>query len=168
MADSCVDLRVRRCDCCGAVFHAECRQKAQPCPRCVRRELHHMRPSSFWSPDDDDSPGCFFMPYQDTWDAHRRTEAVTVRVLSDHCAGQSACFLPRLVLDSRTNSATEDDPSILCIIRFGFLLTLTPELSLRPTVKSRDETNCCTRLYRLNNLNVLRSNITHVLPSSSR
>ncbi|XP_075937884.1 pleckstrin homology domain-containing family M member 3 isoform X2 [Anarhichas minor] len=55
----------KRCDGCGAVFHAECRQKAQPCPRCVRRELHHMRPSSFWSPDDD-SPGCFHLPYQDT------------------------------------------------------------------------------------------------------
>ncbi|XP_015254453.1 PREDICTED: pleckstrin homology domain-containing family M member 3 [Cyprinodon variegatus] len=55
----------RRCDGCGAVFHAECRQKAQPCPRCVRRELHNKRPSSFWSPDDD-SPGCFHMPYQDT------------------------------------------------------------------------------------------------------
>uniref|UniRef100_A0A3Q0T9X4 Pleckstrin homology domain containing M3 n=1 Tax=Amphilophus citrinellus TaxID=61819 RepID=A0A3Q0T9X4_AMPCI len=50
---------------CGAVFHAECRQRAQPCPRCVRRELHHKRPSSFWSPDDD-SPGCFHLPYQDT------------------------------------------------------------------------------------------------------
>ncbi|XP_028292229.1 pleckstrin homology domain-containing family M member 3 [Gouania willdenowi] len=55
----------RRCDLCGAVFHAECRQKAQPCPRCVRRELHHKRPSSFWSPDDD-SPGCFHLPYQNT------------------------------------------------------------------------------------------------------
>ncbi|KAE8299682.1 Pleckstrin-like proteiny domain-containing family M member 3 [Larimichthys crocea] len=54
----------RRCDGCGAVFHAECRQKAQPCPRCVRRELHK-RPSSFWSPDDD-SPDCFHLPYQDT------------------------------------------------------------------------------------------------------
>ncbi|XP_047457800.1 pleckstrin homology domain-containing family M member 3 [Mugil cephalus] len=55
----------RRCDGCGAVFHTECRQKAQPCPRCVRRELHHKRPSSFWSPEDD-SPGCFHLPYQDT------------------------------------------------------------------------------------------------------
>ncbi|KAM9850588.1 pleckstrin homology domain-containing family M member 3 [Aulostomus maculatus] len=55
----------KRCDGCGAVFHTECRQKAQPCPRCVRRELHHKRPSSFWSPDDD-SPGCFYLPYQDT------------------------------------------------------------------------------------------------------
>ncbi|XP_042162708.1 pleckstrin homology domain-containing family M member 3-like [Oncorhynchus tshawytscha] len=55
----------KRCDVCGAVFHTECRQKAQPCPRCVRRELHHTRPSSFWSPNDD-TPGCFTMPYQDT------------------------------------------------------------------------------------------------------
>lgn len=55
----------KRCDSCGAVFHAECRQKAHPCPRCVRRELHHKRPSSFWSPDDD-SPGCYHLPYQDT------------------------------------------------------------------------------------------------------
>lgn len=55
----------KRCDGCGAVFHAECRLKAQPCPRCVRRELHHKMPSSFWSPDDN-SPGCFYLPYQDT------------------------------------------------------------------------------------------------------
>nr|XP_057937275.1 pleckstrin homology domain-containing family M member 3 isoform X1 [Doryrhamphus excisus]XP_057937276.1 pleckstrin homology domain-containing family M member 3 isoform X1 [Doryrhamphus excisus] len=55
----------KRCDGCGAVFHAECRQKAQPCPRCVRRELHHKCPSSFWSPDDN-SPGCYHLPYQDT------------------------------------------------------------------------------------------------------
>uniref|UniRef100_A0A673XP03 Pleckstrin homology domain containing M3 n=1 Tax=Salmo trutta TaxID=8032 RepID=A0A673XP03_SALTR len=53
------------CDVCGAVFHTECRQKAQPCTRCVRRELHHTRPSSSWSPNDD-TPGCFTMPYQDT------------------------------------------------------------------------------------------------------
>lgn len=57
----------KRCDSCGAVFHSECRQKAQPCPRCVRRELHHKRPSSFWSPDDeDDQPGCYHLPFQDT------------------------------------------------------------------------------------------------------
>ncbi|XP_026851719.2 pleckstrin homology domain-containing family M member 3 [Electrophorus electricus] len=54
----------KRCEGCGAVFHAECRLRAQPCPRCVRRELHK-KPSSFWrrhnrcdSPDDDLS-GCF-------------------------------------------------------------------------------------------------------------
>ncbi|XP_077392455.1 pleckstrin homology domain-containing family M member 3 [Festucalex cinctus] len=57
------DSATRRCSGCGAVFHAECRQKCQPCPRCVRRELHHTkRPSSFWSPDDDDQ----HLPYQDT------------------------------------------------------------------------------------------------------
>ncbi|XP_072301386.1 pleckstrin homology domain-containing family M member 3 [Eucyclogobius newberryi] len=57
----------KRCDRCGAVFHAECRQKAHPCPRCVRRELHHkLHPSSFWSPDDDDAPGCHHRPFQDT------------------------------------------------------------------------------------------------------
>ncbi|KAJ8012647.1 hypothetical protein DPEC_G00045060 [Dallia pectoralis] len=55
----------KRCDVCGAVFHTECRQKALPCPRCVHRELHHKTPSSFWNPDDD-TPGCFPMPYQDT------------------------------------------------------------------------------------------------------
>ncbi|KAB5576804.1 hypothetical protein PHYPO_G00202730 [Pangasianodon hypophthalmus] len=49
----------KRCEGCGAVFHTECRMRAQPCPRCVRRELHK-KPSSFWkkhnhseSPDDD-------------------------------------------------------------------------------------------------------------------
>ncbi|XP_061548917.1 pleckstrin homology domain-containing family M member 3 [Phycodurus eques] len=48
------DSATARCSGCGAVFHAECRQKCQPCPRCVRRELHHAkRPSSFCSPDDD-------------------------------------------------------------------------------------------------------------------
>lgn len=61
----------KRCDSCGAVFHSECRLKAQPCPRCVRRELHPKRPSSFWSPndeDDDDSEqaGCYHLPFQDT------------------------------------------------------------------------------------------------------
>lgn len=55
----------KRCDSCGAVFHSECRQKAQPCPRCVRRELNHKRPSSFWSPDEE-TPGCYHLPYQDT------------------------------------------------------------------------------------------------------
>ncbi|XP_062312831.1 pleckstrin homology domain-containing family M member 3 isoform X1 [Osmerus eperlanus] len=54
----------KRCEGCGAVFHTECRQRAQPCPRCVRRELHK-RPSSFWS-SDDHTPGCFELPYQDT------------------------------------------------------------------------------------------------------
>ncbi|KAJ8255231.1 hypothetical protein GJAV_G00202570 [Gymnothorax javanicus] len=60
----------RRCEGCGAVFHSECRMRAQPCPRCVRRELHQ-RPSSFWRSADGDSPtdddSCSFqLPYQDT------------------------------------------------------------------------------------------------------
>ncbi|XP_059355896.1 pleckstrin homology domain-containing family M member 3 isoform X1 [Carassius carassius] len=49
----------KRCEGCGAVFHAECRMQARPCPRCVRRELHK-KPASFWkrhgpqdSPDDE-------------------------------------------------------------------------------------------------------------------
>ncbi|CAL9689849.1 unnamed protein product [Knipowitschia caucasica] len=47
----------KRCSVCGAVFHTECRVKAQPCPRCVRRELHK-RPSTI-SPED-------HLPYVDT------------------------------------------------------------------------------------------------------
>ncbi|XP_053733472.1 pleckstrin homology domain-containing family M member 3 [Synchiropus splendidus] len=58
----------KRCEGCGAVFHTVCRQKAQPCPRCVRRELHHKNPSSLWPPDDD-SLCCFQLPYHDTFDA---------------------------------------------------------------------------------------------------
>uniref|UniRef100_A0A673H7Z1 Pleckstrin homology domain-containing family M member 3-like n=1 Tax=Sinocyclocheilus rhinocerous TaxID=307959 RepID=A0A673H7Z1_9TELE len=48
-----------QCEGCGAIFHAECRMRAQPCPRCVCRELHK-KPASFWkrhgphdSPDDE-------------------------------------------------------------------------------------------------------------------
>ncbi|KAL7866189.1 hypothetical protein SRHO_G00114360 [Serrasalmus rhombeus] len=54
----------KRCEGCGAVFHAECRMRAQPCPRCVRRELHK-KPSSFWKKHnhcenaDDDLLSCF-------------------------------------------------------------------------------------------------------------
>ncbi|XP_023682406.1 pleckstrin homology domain-containing family M member 3 isoform X2 [Paramormyrops kingsleyae] len=61
----------RRCEGCGAVFHTECRMRAQPCPRCVRRELHK-KPSSFWrsmGPWDDpanDPYNCFELPFQDT------------------------------------------------------------------------------------------------------
>ncbi|XP_056145954.1 pleckstrin homology domain-containing family M member 3 [Lampris incognitus] len=54
----------KRCEVCGAVFHAECRQKAQPCPRCVRRELQNKRPSYICSPDEN-SLGCNHLPYQD-------------------------------------------------------------------------------------------------------
>lgn len=69
------------------------------------------------------APGAFSCP---TRTPETRTKAVTVRALSDHCAGQSACFVffpPRL--DSWTNSETENDLSVLCTIRFGFLLTHT-------------------------------------------
>ncbi|XP_018587913.1 pleckstrin homology domain-containing family M member 3 isoform X1 [Scleropages formosus] len=61
----------KRCESCGAVFHTECRMRAQPCPRCVRRELHK-KPSSFWrrlEPQDspcDDPYSCFELPFQDT------------------------------------------------------------------------------------------------------
>ncbi|XP_072542714.1 pleckstrin homology domain-containing family M member 3 isoform X1 [Salminus brasiliensis] len=56
----------KRCEGCGAVFHTECRMRAQPCPRCVRRELHK-KPSSFWkrhnrcenADEDDDLLSCF-------------------------------------------------------------------------------------------------------------
>lgn len=77
-----------RCGGCGAVFHAECRQKAQPCPRCVHRELHHKRPSSFWSADDDS----FYLPYQDTWGTHTRAHAEVVKAKTGRYAGLSACF----------------------------------------------------------------------------
>ncbi|KAJ8283012.1 hypothetical protein COCON_G00055310 [Conger conger] len=60
----------KRCEGCGAVFHTECRLRAQPCPRCVRRELHQ-KPSSFWKSLEHDSPtddtfSSFQPPYQDT------------------------------------------------------------------------------------------------------
>ncbi|XP_077584827.1 pleckstrin homology domain-containing family M member 3 [Stigmatopora nigra] len=56
------DGATTRCTGCDAVFHSECRQKCQPCPRCVRRELHRVqRPLSFWSPDDDDP----HLPFRD-------------------------------------------------------------------------------------------------------
>lgn len=41
------DISTSRCDRCGAVFHAECREKAGPCPRCVRRELQKKQ-AAFW------------------------------------------------------------------------------------------------------------------------
>ncbi|MBN3318647.1 PKHM3 protein, partial [Atractosteus spatula] len=62
----------KRCEACGAVFHVECRSRARPCPRCVRRELHK-KPPSFWrkreaeeSGAGGDSFGCFELPFQDT------------------------------------------------------------------------------------------------------
>ncbi|GCC30322.1 hypothetical protein chiPu_0008770 [Chiloscyllium punctatum] len=37
----------KRCEICGAVFHAECKSRSVPCPRCVHRELQK-KPRSFW------------------------------------------------------------------------------------------------------------------------
>ncbi|XP_067844180.1 pleckstrin homology domain-containing family M member 3 [Heptranchias perlo] len=37
----------KRCETCGAVFHAECKSRNVPCPRCVHRELQK-KPRSFW------------------------------------------------------------------------------------------------------------------------
>ncbi|CAL8309283.1 unnamed protein product [Merluccius merluccius] len=48
----------KRCKGCDAVFHAECHQKTQPCPRCVRREMHK-RHSAFCFNEDDDIPDCY-------------------------------------------------------------------------------------------------------------
>ncbi|KAM6970312.1 pleckstrin homology domain-containing family M member 3 [Aplochiton taeniatus] len=59
------DGATKRCDGCGAVFHTSCRLRAQPCPRCVRRELQHTRPSTLWSPQDQPQD-CYYQPYQDT------------------------------------------------------------------------------------------------------
>ncbi|XP_028924769.1 pleckstrin homology domain-containing family M member 3 [Ornithorhynchus anatinus] len=41
------DISTSRCESCGAVFHAECKVKSVPCPRCVRRELQKKQ-KSFW------------------------------------------------------------------------------------------------------------------------
>uniref|UniRef100_A0A8C8T223 Pleckstrin homology domain-containing family M member 3 n=1 Tax=Pelusios castaneus TaxID=367368 RepID=A0A8C8T223_9SAUR len=41
------DISTSRCECCGAVFHAECKVKSVPCPRCVRKELQKKQ-KSFW------------------------------------------------------------------------------------------------------------------------
>ena len=80
-----------RCGGCGAVFHAECRQKAQPCPRCVHRELHHKRPSSFWSAEDDG----FYLPYQDTWGGHKRARSAQGGhcLLFQWCGGSLWCYI---------------------------------------------------------------------------
>ncbi|XP_033857110.1 pleckstrin homology domain-containing family M member 3-like [Acipenser ruthenus] len=64
------DTATKRCEGCGAVFHAECRSKAQPCPRCVRREMHK-KPRSFWrklnlDESAEDSWNFFEMPFQST------------------------------------------------------------------------------------------------------
>ncbi|XP_031417145.1 pleckstrin homology domain-containing family M member 3 isoform X3 [Clupea harengus] len=50
------DSASKRCEGCGAVFHAECCLRGQPCPRCVQRELHKKQ-ASFWRRlETDDSP----------------------------------------------------------------------------------------------------------------
>ncbi|XP_041923781.1 pleckstrin homology domain-containing family M member 3 isoform X1 [Alosa sapidissima] len=53
----------KRCEGCGAVFHAECCLRGQSCPRCVQRELHK-KPASFWRRlDTDDSPNNSVLGY---------------------------------------------------------------------------------------------------------
>ncbi|KAG2459711.1 PKHM3 protein, partial [Polypterus senegalus] len=64
------DSATKRCDGCGAVFHAQCKSKSQPCPRCVRRELHK-KPQSFWKKLNleegaEDSYSFFELPFQNT------------------------------------------------------------------------------------------------------
>ncbi|XP_029462231.1 pleckstrin homology domain-containing family M member 3 [Rhinatrema bivittatum] len=59
-----------RCECCGAVFHVECKVKTVPCPRCVRKELQKKQ-KSFWrklNVDDslDESCSMFELSYQNT------------------------------------------------------------------------------------------------------
>nr|XP_033801150.1 pleckstrin homology domain-containing family M member 3 isoform X2 [Geotrypetes seraphini] len=59
-----------RCECCGAVFHAECKVKTVPCPKCVRKELQKKQ-KSFWrrlNVDDslDESCSMFDLSYQNT------------------------------------------------------------------------------------------------------
>lgn len=108
------------------------------------------------------APGAFSCP---TRTPETRTKAVTVRALSDHCAGQSACFFfffspPTRLLDEFWNRGRSQ--RLMHHQVWVPANTHTPELSLRPAVKSRDETNCCTRLHRPSNLNVLQSNITNV------
>lgn len=59
-----------RCECCGAVFHSECKEKSVPCPRCVRRELQKKQ-KSFWrrlNVDESLEEACsmFELSYQNT------------------------------------------------------------------------------------------------------
>lgn len=62
---------VCRCESCGAVFHSECKVKAVPCPRCVRKELQKKQ-KSFWrqlNMDENFEESCnmFELSYQNTW-----------------------------------------------------------------------------------------------------
>ncbi|XP_062972183.1 pleckstrin homology domain-containing family M member 3 [Elgaria multicarinata webbii] len=64
------DSSTSRCESCGAVFHSECKVKAVPCPRCVRRELQ-MKQKSFWrrlNMDESLEEACnmFELSYQNT------------------------------------------------------------------------------------------------------
>lgn len=64
------DISTSRCESCGAVFHAECKEKSVPCPRCVRRELQ-MKQKSFWrrlNMDESLEEACsmFELSYQNT------------------------------------------------------------------------------------------------------
>ncbi|KAM8900955.1 pleckstrin homology domain-containing family M member 3 isoform 1-T1 [Lycaon pictus] len=64
------DISTSRCESCGAVFHAECKEKSVPCPRCVRRELQKKQ-KSFWrrlNVDESLEEACnmFELSYQNT------------------------------------------------------------------------------------------------------
>ncbi|KAM6268544.1 pleckstrin homology domain-containing family M member 3 isoform 5-T10 [Porphyrio hochstetteri] len=64
------DIATSRCESCGAVFHSECKVKAVPCPRCVRKELQKKQ-KSFWrrlNMDENFEESCnmFELSYQNT------------------------------------------------------------------------------------------------------
>ncbi|XP_050772088.1 pleckstrin homology domain-containing family M member 3 [Gopherus flavomarginatus] len=64
------DISTSRCECCGAVFHSECKVKSVPCPRCVRKELQKKQ-KSFWrrlNMDESLEESCtmFELSYQNT------------------------------------------------------------------------------------------------------
>ncbi|NXN44148.1 PKHM3 protein, partial [Rhinoptilus africanus] len=64
------DVSTSRCESCGAVFHSECKEKAVPCPRCVRKELQKKQ-KSFWrrlNMDENFEESCnmFELSYQNT------------------------------------------------------------------------------------------------------
>ncbi|NXV26136.1 PKHM3 protein, partial [Rissa tridactyla] len=64
------DISTSRCESCGAVFHSECKEKAVPCPRCVRKELQKKQ-KSFWrrlNMDENFEESCnmFELSYQNT------------------------------------------------------------------------------------------------------
>ncbi|XP_062475776.1 pleckstrin homology domain-containing family M member 3 isoform X4 [Pezoporus occidentalis] len=64
------DISTSRCESCGAVFHSECKVKAVPCPRCVRKELQKKQ-KSFWrrlnmDENFEESYNMFELSYQNT------------------------------------------------------------------------------------------------------